>query len=56
MTVHRIFATAKPSDIGAKVLPMSEEDRRFWEIVNAPKRPMEQPRPSLLCRLRSVLR
>jgi hypothetical protein len=35
MTSLRIFATAKPSLIGARVLPMSPEDARFWKLLAA---------------------
>ena len=32
MTALRIFHTARPSLIGARVLPMNSEDRRFWTL------------------------
>lgn len=42
MTRHRtghlrIFATGKPSMIGARVLPMTEEDREWWKLFRARK-------------------
>lgn len=43
MTALRIFATAKPSLIGARVEPMSQEDERFWQIIRARRR---APAPS----------
>ena len=33
MTALRIFQTAKPSLVGAPVLPMSKEDREFWRLL-----------------------
>jgi len=32
MTALRIFRTAQPSMIGARVLPMSDEDAQFWRL------------------------
>lgn len=32
MTALRVFATARPSLTGARVLPMSEIDEQFWKL------------------------
>lgn len=32
MTAFRVFATARPSLTGARVLPMDAEDQQFWKL------------------------
>lgn len=44
MTARRIFATAKPSLIGARVLPMSKADTAFWQRL-AERRAQSLTRP-----------
>lgn len=44
MTALRIFSTAKPSLVGARVLPMSREDEKFWRLQR--KRHPRAPSPS----------
>lgn len=39
MTSLRIFSTAKPSLIGAPVLPMNREDEEFWRRYHERKEP-----------------
>lgn len=32
MTALRVWHTARPSLVGARVLPMDETDRQFWKL------------------------
>lgn len=45
MTALRFFATGKPSLIGMKVLPMSADDARFWQLLRASRASPEGTRP-----------
>lgn len=42
MTSLRIFATDKPSMIGAPVLPMSKQDQRAWQVLAERRRKKEK--------------
>lgn len=42
MTALRFFSTAKPSLVGAPVLPMSKQDEQFWQLLKERQQQKEQ--------------